>query len=184
MAGDDGEDVCNEVKCFATLKKSGSTGRGGVNGGTAAKVGHKYLFGNTEEQCRVDNLGCAPRGRPADGPLNHKTGKGWVKGKRGDYHDALFVKRNRVEVLLHEDIGGGFSPPAAHKIRRLGRKSREHGVDRTSYKGDRKISFVSYHSRAISMNIVRAVAWTLHDAAQKAKGRLCGKRAGSPAALA
>ena len=33
-------------------------------------------------------------------------------------------------------------------------------------------------------NIVRAVAWTLHDAAQKAKGRLCGKRAGSPAALA
>ena len=47
-----------------------------------------------------------------------------------------------------------------------------------------KISFVSYHTRAISMNIVRAVAWTLHDAAQKAKGRLCGKRAGSPAALA
>ena len=32
--------------------------------------------------------------------------------------------------------------------------------------------------------LVRAVAWTLHDAAQKAKGRLCGKRAGSPAALA
>ena len=49
--------------------------------------------------------------------------------------------------------------------------------------GDRKISFVSYHTRAISMNIVRATAWTLHDAAQKAKGRLCGKRAGSPAAL-
>ena len=50
-------------------------------------------------------------------------------------------------------------------------------------KGDRKISFVSYHTRAISMNIVRATAWTLHDAAQKAKGCLCGKRAGSPAAL-
>jgi hypothetical protein len=45
------------------------------------------------------------------------------------------------------------------------------------------ISFVSYHTRAISMNIVRATAWTLHDDAQKAKGRLCGKRAGSPAAL-
>ena len=51
------------------------------------------------------------------------------------------------------------------------------------YKGDRKISFVSYHTRAISMNIVRTTAWTLHDAAQKAKGRLCGKHAGSPAAL-
>jgi hypothetical protein len=33
------------------------------------------------------------------------------------------------------------------------------------------------------MNIVRATAWTLHDAAQNAKGRLCGKRTGSPAAL-
>ena len=51
----------------------------------------------------------------------------------------------------------------AHKIRRLGRKSSEHGVDRTPYKGDRKISFVSYHTRAISMNVVRATAWTLHD---------------------
>ena len=88
-----------------------------------------------------------------------------------------------MDLLLHEDLGGGFSPRAAHKIRRLGRKSREHGVDRTPYKGDRKISFVSYHTRAISMNIVRATAWTLHDAAQKAKGRLCGKRAGGPAAL-
>ena len=84
-----------------------------------------------------------------------------------DYHDALFVKRNRVDLLLHEDLGGGFSPPAAHKIRRLGRKSREHEVDRTPYKGDRKISFVSYHTRAISMNIVRATAWTLHDARAK-----------------
>ena len=82
-----------------------------------------------------------------------------------------------MDLLLHEDLGGGFSPPAAHKIRRLGRKSGEHEVDRTPYKGDRKISFVSYHTRAISMNIVRATAWTLHDAAQKAKGRLCGKNA-------
>ena len=29
------------------------------------------------------------------------------------------------------------------KIRRLGRKSREHELDRTPYKGDRKISFVA-----------------------------------------
>ena len=57
------------------LKKGGSTGRGGADGGTSRKVGHKYLFGNTEDQCRIDNLGCAPRGRPTDGPFNHKTGK-------------------------------------------------------------------------------------------------------------
>ena len=70
---------------------------------------------HTEEQCRVDNLGCAPRGPPsrADGPLNHKTVKGWVKGKQGEYHEALFNKNNRVEIVLHENLGGGFSPPAA-----------------------------------------------------------------------
>ena len=64
-------------------------------------------------------------------------------------------------------------------------QSREHGVDRTPYKGDRARSplwlrvepIAHSHTRAISMNIVRATAWTLHDAAQKAKGRLCGKRA-------
>ena len=106
-----------------------------------------------------------------------------MKGKKGDYHDALFVKRNRVEVLLHEDLGGGFSPPGAHKIRRLGRKSKEYGVDRTSYKGDRKTSFVSYHSRAIFMNIVRAVAWTLHDAAQKARGRYSDLAEHEPASI-
>ena len=83
-------------------------------------MGHKYLFGNTEDQCRIDNLGCAPRGRPTDGPFNHKTGKGYVKGKKGDYHDALFVKRNRVDLLLHEDLGGGFSPPPPTRSDALG----------------------------------------------------------------
>jgi len=77
-SGDSGEDTCVEVKVFSSLTKSGGTGRGGVNGGTTAAVGHKYGFGNTEEPCRVANLGCKPRGRQSDGPFNHDTGKGWV----------------------------------------------------------------------------------------------------------
>jgi len=83
--GDSGEDTCVEVSLkvslFSSLTKSGGTGRGGVNGGTTAAVGHKYGFGNTEEPCRVANLGCKPRDRQSDGPFNHDTGKGWVKGK-------------------------------------------------------------------------------------------------------
>ena len=58
-------------------------------------------------------FGCKPRGRQSDGPFNHDTGKGWVKGKQGEYHDALFNQNNRVEIVLHENLGGGFSPPAA-----------------------------------------------------------------------
>jgi hypothetical protein len=103
-SGDSGEDTCVEVKVFSSLTKSGGTGRGGVNGGTTAAVGHKYGFGNTEEPCRVANLGCKPRGRQSGGPFNHDTGKGWVKGKQGEYHDALFNKNNRVEIVLHENL--------------------------------------------------------------------------------
>ena len=140
------------MSVFSSLTKSGA-----VNGGTTAAVGHKkYGFGNTEVPRRVANLGlhrCKPRGRQSDGPFNHDTGKGWVKGKQGEYHDALFNKNNRVEIVLHEHLGGGFSPPAAQKMRRNGRKAKDHGVDRTPYQGDRKISYVSYHTRAISMGI-------------------------------
>ena len=110
---------------------------------------------------------------------DHKTGKGHVKFKKGEYHDALTVKRNEVCLLLHENLGGGFSPPAAHKIRRLGRKARS-GIDRTPYKTDRKISFVSYHTRSISMNITRAEAWQLHKAVNTAKGDLCRHRDRNP----
>ena len=124
-------------------------------------------------------LGCKARGRPGDGPFDHKTGKGHVEFRKGEYHDALTVKRNEVCLLLHENLGGGFSPPAAHKIRRLGRKARS-GIDRTPYKTDRKISFVSYHTRSISMNITRAEAWQLHKAVNTAKGDLCRHRDRNP----
>jgi hypothetical protein len=104
-----------------------------------------------------------------------------VKGKQGEYHEALFNKNNRVEIVLHENLGGGFSPPAAQK--RCGAtaarpKAKDHGVDRTPYQGDRKISYVSYHTRASSMGITKAELRTLIDAAHHAKGHLCRMRVG------
>ena len=178
-AGDSGEDVCNEFKCFTACKK----GRTAGTRGAPASVGHIYGFGNTEEQCRLDNLGCKPRGRACDGPFNHKTGKGHVKGVKGFYHDAQFKKRNRVEVLLHENFGGGFSPPAAYKIRRLGRVAKS-GTDRTPYRGGKTVSYVSYHTRDIAMAMVKADAWSLHHAAHDSRARLCALRAAAPAAHA
>ena len=53
-------------------------------------------------------------------------------------------------------------------------------IDRTPYKTDRKISFVSYHTRSISMNITRAEAWQLHKAVNTAKGNLCRHRDRNP----
>ena len=64
---------------------------------------------------------CKARGQPGQ-PFSHKTGHGYVKAHRGFYHvhDAIFVKRNNFNLLLHETFGGGFSPTAVLKLRRLG----------------------------------------------------------------
>ena len=60
-------------------KQSGNGSQQG--GGAAASVGHRY--GNTEEEYRVLILGCKEQGRKHQGPLDHATGKGWVKQRDG-----------------------------------------------------------------------------------------------------
>ena len=60
------------------------------------------------------------------------NGHGYVKAHRGFYRDAIFVKRNNFNLLLHETFGGGFSPTAVLKLRRLARKAARGSVDRTA----------------------------------------------------
>ena len=54
-------------------------------------------------------LGCFESGRRVDGPLNHWTGRGWVRFRRGQYHDALYIKRNTVVCFIMETLGGDQS---------------------------------------------------------------------------
>ena len=152
-----GADRVTELKVYSSVTKHQDMGRGSSkNGGTPTSVGHKYAFGNTEERLRLENLGCDERGHPSQGPLDHATGRGWVRGRRGLYHDALHVKRSVVEVVLHETIGGGFSPPAVAKLHRHARSAAS-GTDRTRYTTRRKVfSFKSHHSQRISLGIVKA----------------------------
>ena len=56
-------------------------------------------------------------------PLNHGTGKGWVKQVKGHYHDALYVKKSRVVVWLLETTGG-ICPHACAHGRRLAERAR------------------------------------------------------------
>jgi len=66
-------------------------------------------------------------------------------------------------------------------------QGKDHGVDRTPYQGDRKISYVSYHTRAISMGITKAESRTLIDVGRRAPRKgppLPHMRVGAPAALA
>ena len=51
-------------------------------------------------------------GAKGDEPLDHATGAGWVRGRGGDYADAL-SKGSAVHLLLHEVYGGmGGSAPS------------------------------------------------------------------------
>ena len=118
-----------------------------------------YPFGNTEEELRLENLGAAERGHPTDTPFDHTTGKGYVKHKKGIYYDALFIKKNKLEMLIHE-TSGGFSPPCVARIKRFGRKARTSG-DRTHYPTRRsrhQLSYVQFHTQRISSAIVKGEA--------------------------
>ena len=67
-------------------KATQSAGNGSKDGGGAvASVGHRFGFGNTEEEYRTLVLGCQEQGRKHQGLFDHSTGKGWVKQRDGQY---------------------------------------------------------------------------------------------------
>ena len=133
-------------------------------------MGHLYAFGNTEEQLRLENLGCAERGRPSDGPLDHGTGRGWVRARRGHYHDAVHVKRSATEIILHETLGGGFSPPAVARMRRQARAAKS--VDRTRYTTRGRLSYLSHHTQRMSLSVVKADSRGILDSCRKLSASL------------
>ena len=101
-------------------------------------------------------MGCKARGQPGQ-PFSHKTGHGYVKAHRGFYHDAIFVKRNNFNLLLHETFGGGFSPTAVLKLRRLARKVARGSVDRTAYSPSTRSLLCPTMPERISLSVVRGV---------------------------
>ena len=97
--------------------------------------------GSTEEKLRLKILGCRRRGRKQDGPFDHSTGKGWVERTKGDYYDAIHVKKGRVIPMITETFGG-IAPHSVNQVSRLaertrGRRARDsthYGASRTAHK--------------------------------------------------
>ena len=92
--------------------------------------------------------------------FDHTTGKGYVQERRGDYYDALVVKKGRVIPMIIEVFGGITSHALAHighlARRAKGKQSRDatkYGRSRTSTK-----SFFVHHTQRMSL------AAQLHDA--------------------
>ena len=116
--------------------------------------------------------GCKQRGFRGQRAFDHTTGQGYVKSQRGHYHDGIFTKRNKFNLLLHETFGGGFSPPAVAKINRLARKAQRSGVDRTAYPPHSRLSFVSHHAERISIASVKGVNRAILDRRAKLASEL------------
>ena len=77
---------------------------------------------------------------------------------QGHYHDALYVKKLRVVLLLVEATGG-IAPAARAHISKLARRSEGKGAaDRTKYGGTR-ISTKSFYIHHCQMLAKAAVMW-------------------------
>ena len=118
------------------------------------------------------HMGCKQRGFCGQRAFDHTTGQGYVKSQRGHYHDGIFTKRNKFNLLLHETFGGGFSPPAVAKINRLARKAQRSGIDRTAYPPHSRLSFVSHHAERISIASVKGVNRAIVDRRAKLASEL------------
>ena len=160
------------MKCVSPLKKTNAVGRGTArHGGCPTSIGHKLAFGNTLEFLHRNILGTDARGLPADGPLDHSTGKGYVAEVRGDYYDALKVKKLKVFPLVMESFGG-IGPPGCGFLGRLasmGDPKKGGARDNTQYTCWTAPSFVAHHGMCISAACVYADALLISSGAVRVK---------------
>ena len=137
-----------------------------------AHVGHLVAFGSTEEWWHRVVLGCRQRGVLADGPFDHRTGKGHVPFHKGDYYDARHVKRNQVVPLIVEALGG-IGRRGARCLRFLARraKDRKRGRDGTRYSRFHPANFLSHHLAKIVSAAVYTDAQHIEDGINYLKQR-------------
>ena len=121
--GKGGGDLCVEGKVWNSLVREGMS-----SPHETSFHGDTHGFGNTEERAIRDVLGVAER--EGDARWDSAMGAGAVEAHPGTYHDAIHVKRNTVELRLH-NIFGGFNKGAAQALaiaRPVPPPGRSHGV--------------------------------------------------------
>ena len=107
--------------------------------------------------------------------------RGFVEAHDGHYQDALVNKKNEVEIIVHETLGGGFSPSAVNAIFRYKRTARA-GFDNTKYrKSTKHISYLAHHTQSISTAITREDSRAMHEALSKKMAELSRHRPGGRA---
>ena len=158
------------------LKKKHAAGVGTrAHGGVAATVGHLYGFGSTEEEYTLLVHGCEQRGRRADGPFKHDSGKGFVEARPGQYsgraHNAFIVEAT-----------GGIARAGRAQAGLLARRATgKHARDRTQYGRARGSTrdFYRHHMRMITKAAVVRDATMIREQVQCLRQRVCAAHAGA-----
>ena len=170
---DTGADCHWEVKVPSPTTGTHKTSRKGKGtddkGGSPADVGHMYAFGNTEERYRAAILGVKFKGRKRDGPLNHSTGRGWVRAQPGKYAHALSQGARVTPVIV--ETSGAISPRSLKAIGHLAKRARgKHARDGTKYGRSRTSarSFYVHHTQRLSM---AAACGDVHGIFDSLRGR-------------
>ena len=123
-------------------------------------MGHKFAFGNTQEAGLGTIRGIKEMGRKGGEKFDHGTGKGYHKGKTGQYYDAIYVKKSKVYALMHECFGG-IAPVSYQLLKSLARRANKVGrADGGAYDFSRTASsYLTHYKQLMSVNVV------MHDAA-------------------
>ena len=105
------------------------------------------------------------------------VGKGFVLEHKGQYHDAIKIKRKRVELMLTEAGSGGIAPPTLAAAGRLARRAKGRGaVDRTIYGTARMStkSFFVHHMQQLGKAASIGDAHAINEQAIKLRACLHG----------
>ena len=100
-------------------------------------------------------------------------GRPYVKSQRGHYHDGIFGKRNKFNLLLHETFGGGLSRQQLQRSTALRARlnARALTAPRT-LPTPASHSFVSHHAERISIASVKGVNRAILDRRAKLASEL------------
>ena len=163
--GASGPHTCIEFKCCTPHLAEPALGNGSrACGGAASQAdGGRFAFGNTAEHLTVTTLGTKERGHRSEGPLDRRTGLGWVAATANhDYADAQ-RKGNYVLLLItessgamHRDLVRVLHGLALQSSLTTTEDSTQYGTARTS-----PSSFLAHHLASVSAAVVYADAQEL-----------------------
>ena len=174
--GASGPHTCIEFKCCSPHQMGPALGNGSrACGGAASQAdGGRFAFGNSAEYLIVDSLGTEEHGHQSQGPLDRRTGLGWVAATtKHDYADAQ-RKGNHVLLLItensgamHRDLVRALHELAVQARLNTSEDSTQYGTARTS-----PSSFFAHHLANISAAVVYTDAQELCLAGKATSFRL------------